>query len=179
MIPNTYHLQFKKEQIAEKVKEIADAVQQWVEQEVAVSGQDVIAVPLLKGGIFFYADLSRAIQHSLALFPLKASAYAGNETALEAVKMDFDFESVRGRSVLLVDEICESGRSLSAVTERCRQSGVKNVAQVVLILREGVGTFAPTFVGYRYSGPEWFVGYGMDDNGRYRNLPEIYTIGRK
>jgi hypoxanthine-guanine phosphoribosyltransferase len=55
-------------------------------------------------------------------------------------------------------------------------AGATAVAQAVLIRREGAGTFEPTFIGWDYNGPEWFVGYGMDDNGRHRNLADIYVI---
>ena len=175
MIPKQYRLQFTKNEIARNVRLVAEALSPWIDEQSKKTNQDVIAIPLLHGGIFFYADLSREIKHTLTLFPIKASAYAGNNVQSD-LKIDFDFDSVKGRAVLLVDEICESGRSLKEVTERCLASGATAVTQAVLIRREGVGTFEPTFIGISYSGPEWFVGYGMDDNGRFRNLPDVYII---
>ena len=176
MIPKNYRLQFKREQIQQIVHQLAEQLEPWVDEQSKATGQDVIAIPILHGGIFFYADLSREIQHSLTLFPLKASAYTGNETQASELKIDFDFSTVKGRAVLLADEICESGRSLSEVTKACYNAGAVAVAQAVLIRREGAGTFEPKFVGWNYNGPEWFVGYGMDDNGRHRNLGDIYVI---
>ena len=176
MLPKNYRLQFKREQIQQVVAQVAEKLEPWVDEQSKLTGSDVIAIPILHGGIFFYADLSREIKHSLTLFPLKASGYTGNETQSSELKIDFDFSTVKNKAVLLADEICESGRSLREVTKACLDAGATAVAQVVLIRREGAGTFQPTYVGLHYDGPEWFVGYGMDDNGRHRNLGDIYVI---
>lgn len=175
MIPNNYRLVYSRADIQARVEQLATLITPWVDQASEKTGRDVTAIPLMHGGIFFYSDLSRYIKHSLHLYPVRASAYLGNHIQGE-LKIDFDIETVKGKAVLLVDEICESGRSLDEVTKLCMQAGAAEVKQAVLIKRDQGAIFHPSYVGYNYIGSEWFVGYGMDDNGRYRNLPDIYII---
>lgn len=175
MIPSNYRLVYSKTEIEKTIAALGKQITPWVKELSSATGQDVTAIPLMHGGIFFYADLSRCIGHSLNLNPVRASAYAGNSTQGE-LRIDFDAQPVRGRAVLLADEICESGRTLAQVTKLCLEAGAVDVKQAVLVKREGAGDFEPSYVGYRYVGAEWLVGYGMDDNERFRNLPDVYRM---
>ena len=85
--------------------------------------------------------------------------------------------AVEGRSVLLVDDVCDSGRTSAELTQRFIKLGAREVRSAVLIKRIlPHETFNPDWIGFEYNGPEWFVGYGMDDCDRWRNLGSIYII---
>ena len=142
----------------------------------------MVAIPVLRGGVYFFADLSRQISSSIEIAPVRTSAYdAGTNTARQEVTVDqfADPVQIKGRVVLVVDDVCDSGRTLEQLERSLVERGAREVRTVVLVRRLlPRPTFVPCWVGLEYSGPEWFVGYGMDDNERYRNLPAVYTIGR-
>ena len=111
--------------------------------------------------------------------PIQSWAYNGEEnTALPSgVSVNFSDLPVKDRRVLIVDDICDSGRTLKAIHESLLSRGAKEVMAAVLVQRTSTEpTFGPRWVGFTYDGPEWFVGYGMDDGGGWRNLPDIYLV---
>lgn len=87
--------------------------------------------------------------------------------------------AVKGRVVLVVDDVCDSGRTLEALERDLMERGAREVRTVVLIRRLlDRPSFVPCWIGFEYKGPEWFVGYGMDDGQRWRNLPAVHIIKR-
>ncbi len=181
-IPANFRLQFTEQQIHSRVKELGAEVDHWCKSVWADSRTDVVAIPVLRGGVYFFADLSRHITSSIEIAPVRTSAYdAGTNTARQEITVDqfADPVQIKGRVVLVVDDVCDSGRTLEQLERSLIERGAREVRTVVLIRRLlPRPTFVPCWVGLEYSGPEWFVGYGMDDNERYRNLPAVYTIGK-
>jgi hypoxanthine phosphoribosyltransferase len=141
-----------------------------------------LAIPVLRGGIFFFADLVRAINASVEIAPVRTEAYEAelngqprNEVQIYAEKL-----AVKGRVVLVVDDVCDSGRTLEELEKALMARGAREVRTVVLVRRLlDHPTFVPCWTGFQYEGPEWFVGYGMDDVERWRNLPGVYIIKRE
>lgn len=177
MVPEHYRRLYSAEEIASTVKTLAAPISLWARDAEELTGRDILAIPLLRGGIFFFSDLVRQLSVSVELNPVFASAYAGNAVA-SAVRVSIEELEVSGRAVLLLDDICDSGRTLGEIAGKILSRGAAEVRTAVLIKRELNGAFEPDWSGFRYSGSEWFVGYGMDDGDRYRNLPEIYLIER-
>jgi hypoxanthine phosphoribosyltransferase len=141
----------------------------------------VVAIPVLRGGLFFFADLAREISSSIEIAPVRTSAYDSlNRQTGEVNVEDFaDPLQIKGRVVLLVDDVCDSGRTLEQLEKALVSRGAREVRTIVMLRRLlPRPTFVPCWVGLEYEGPEWFVGYGMDDSERYRNLPDIYVIGK-
>jgi len=181
LIPANFQIQYSQEQIASRVKELGIEVDQWCKSVWADSRTDVVAIPVLRGGVYFFADLSREITSSIEIAPVRTSAYdAGTNAAKEvSVEQFADPVQIKGRVVLIVDDVCDSGRTLEQLEKALIERGAREVRSVVLIRRLlPRPTFVPCWVGFEYTGPEWFVGYGMDDSERYRNLPDVHTIGR-
>lgn len=180
-IPANFQLQYSREQIASRVKELGAEIDQWCKSVWTESRTDVVAIPVLRGGVYFFADISREITSSIEIAPVRTSAYdAGTNAAKEVTVEQFaDPVQIKGRVVLIVDDVCDSGRTLEQLEKALLERGAREVRSVVLIRRLlPRPTFVPCWVGLEYTGPEWFVGYGMDDSERYRNLPDVYTIGR-
>lgn len=179
MHPPTYKLQFDKESIALAVARMGEEITAWARDTEKVTGREVVAIPVLRGGIFFFADLARQIKNSLEIVPGRTSSYRVGENAseLDKVKVSMEHESLEGRAVLLVDDICDSGRTLKVLSEYLTEKGVRDVRSAVLIRRVlDKPLYNPHWFGFEYHGNEWFVGYGMEDKNRWSNLPDIYTL---
>ena len=181
MDSNKYRKLYSREQIAQASQEIGAQITQWAAEVLKQTNQQVLTVPVLRGGLFFFADLVREVGCSVEIAPLSLQAYKkGQNVANDQLQMEFEPGIFKDRSVLLVDDICDSGRSLKVLTERIVSEGALEVRTAVLIHREQrPEIFTPDWVGMQYSGEEWFVGYGMDDCDFYRNSPDVYIIIRK
>lgn len=176
MVPNHFKLQFSAEEIDRAVSELAVKITEWANED---QRQDIVAIPVLRGGIFFFADLARAIESSVEVAPARTRFYkeGQNREAEERVEVMIQGVPVNGRRILIVDDICDTGESLKALTAELKESGAKEIKSVALIRRiVPAAQAAPDWVGFEFNGPEWFVGYGMDDAQRWRNLPAIYTM---
>ena len=181
-LPSNFRLQYDSTAIAKAVHSLGEEITSWAQEVWADSQKDIIGIPVLRGGIFFYADLVRHINHSVECAPVRTWAYEVDQTGvmLNSVKLSLEGVEPEGRSVLLIDDICDSGRTLHALTEAFLKAGAKEVKAAVLIRRAMEHeTFDPQYVGFEYQGEEWFVGYGMEDKERYRNLDSIYIIEKE
>ena len=179
-VPKHFRPVYSHSVIAERTQELGKEISGWAEEVWNRSHTDVLAIPVLRGGIFFFADLVRAISCSTEIVPAQSWGYKVGENAEQRSKVDVQVEQVpaTGRAILLVDDICDSGKTLEALTTALQEKGAQEVRSCVLIRRViDAEQFNPDWVGFEYEGDEWFVGYGMEDAERFRNLPDIYTIG--
>jgi hypoxanthine phosphoribosyltransferase len=178
-IPSHFSLLYSAEAIQDAVNRIGAAITPWAESVWDQSHSDIIAVPVLRGGIFFFADIVRKVVPSVEIIPGRSWGYTvgQNATAADTVRLAIDEIPAKGRSILLVDDVCDSGRTLKAMTDTLLERGALEVRSAVLIHRIIHNPiYTPTWAGYEYTGPEWFVGYGMEDCERWRNLPGVYII---
>lgn len=177
MIPNNYKLLFSKNDIAQAVKRLGKEIGEWSEEVQKNTKSDLITVPILRGSLFFFADLVREIKTSIEIAPVEAWAYDPSKNAPSEISMRLTELPLKGRAVLIVDDICDTGRTLIALRNELRKRGAHDVRAAVLVQRsESDPAAKPDYVGLNYSTHEWLVGYGMDDSNRWRNLPEIYII---
>ena len=174
--PPKARLAFSAEQISARVSELAAELRPWLEQHAA-HGLPIVAAPILRGGIFFYVDLVRALAAPHLMGYIRARAYEAHSARSE-VKIDLaGLEGFEGRAVLLVDEICDSGRTLAAAVEAIKSAGASEVKTTTLLRRiVDRPVYNPDHVGFEVDGDSWFVGYGMQRDGIFRNLPEIYAL---
>jgi hypoxanthine phosphoribosyltransferase len=182
MIPNHYKLLHSREEIAASVLRVGREITIWAKEVHGNTGDDVVAIPILRGAIFFFADLVRAVGASVEIAPARTWGYRPevNGEPAENVKVDISGVPVKGRSLLLVDDICDSGRTLAKLSQQLLDAGASAVRSAVLVKRVvPKREFVPDWFCFLYDGPEWVVGYGMDDRDRWRNLPYISTITEK
>ena len=147
--------------------------------------QDLLVVALLNGTVSFLADLMRRMEFPLTLDLMGVSSYrsgttSGDLTYTKRLKVD-----VRGRQVLVVDDILDTGKTLTAVTQELKALGAAGLRTCVLLDKptSRSGGFEADYVGFVV--PHLFVvGYGLDYAEKYRNLPfvgvlkrEVYTTG--
>ncbi|GAB5460757.1 MULTISPECIES: hypoxanthine phosphoribosyltransferase [Hoeflea] len=149
--------------------------------EIAESPKkDLLVISILKGSFIFAADLIRAL-HDAGLAPevefITLSSY-GRGTTSQGVKIIKDIDSdVRGRDVLLIDDILESGRTLRFARDLMYERGANNVDIAVLLDKRSrrEGSLDADYVGFEC--PDYFVvGYGMDVAYAFRELPFVGVV---
>lgn len=158
-------------QISQRISELAFEISE-------TEPRDLLVVAILKGSFMFAADLLRAL-HSAKLQPhvefFHLSSYRGATVSSGAVSILRDIDSsVKGRDVLLLDDILESGRTLAFAKDLLTARGARRVLVCTLLEKPGKRQVdvAADFVGFVC--PDYFVvGYGMDVAHAYRELPFI------
>jgi len=158
-------------QIARRVRELAQEV------EADFRGRETVVVALLNGTVLFLADLIRHLSLPLRLDFIGVSSYGMGTVSKELVFTKELRLDVRGRDVLLVDDILDTGKTLFHVRQKLRALGPRRIRNCVL-LEKSVRRAAPVradYVGFVI--PDRFVvGYGLDFAERYRNLPFIGVL---
>lgn len=173
-----YQLLYSQQDIAGRVLRLGEDISPWAAEVMAHTRKSVLAVCILRGAVFFFADLLRSVSSSLEPAFCRTSGYAIGANQLSAgLRIAVEDVAAENRHILLVDDICDSGRTLQKLEKVFLDLGAKEVRSVVLVHRHLSGTaFVPNWYGFVYPGAEWLVGYGMDDRDLYRNLSSIYVI---
>ncbi len=175
-MPNrpTVSIRFSAAEIAMRVDEMA--------ADLAVKlAPDTLVVSVLKGSFVFAADLIRALSRAGADWSmdfLTLSSYGSGTETTGHVKVVRDIvDDVRGRDVLLVDDILESGFTLSFAKNLLEERGAKRVSICTLLDKPAKRrtTLQADFVGFQ-AGDEFLVGYGLDWAHRFRGLPYIGVV---
>jgi hypoxanthine phosphoribosyltransferase len=144
------------------------------------AGREPVLVGSLKASLVFVADLSRAIPilHAIDFVELAGygSAGMGGHQQIRVLK-DLDLD-VRGRDVLIVEDVIDTGLTLNYLVRTIELRGPTSVAAVTLLdrpYRRLVDDLPVRYVGFTIP-DEFFVGYGFELSGRYRNLPDLRLV---
>lgn len=140
-----------------------------------LAGKVVTVVALMDGGLFFVADLLRRIELPVRLYTLSASSYQGGTATTGEVKVNWPASlDLRDQDVLLLDDILDTGLTLSAISKRIQAQQPASLRTCVLLSkrRTRLREVALDDAGFVID-DEFVVGYGMDYLGRFRNLPCI------
>lgn len=157
----------------EVIKKRLDVLAQKV--MVDFEGKPMVVVALLKGAVLFMADLLRRVPLPMEIECLNVASYHGGTESSGVVSfLDNEMPDVDGRSVLLLDDILDTGRTLEAVMKKLREHGAAEVKTCVLLAKDipREAVLAADYTGF-VIGDEFVVGYGLDYRGRYRNLPYV------
>ncbi|HYJ50286.1 MAG TPA: hypoxanthine phosphoribosyltransferase [Microbacterium sp.] len=160
------------EQILEKLDEIAEQV------AADYAGKDLLLVGVLKGAIMVMADFSRALSTVVPIDWMAVSSYgAGTRSSgVVQIRKDLD-EDLHGRHVLIVEDIIDSGLTLSWLLENFASRGAASVDVFTLLRKPDA---AKVHVECRYVGfdipNEFVVGYGLDYAEKYRNLRDVAIL---
>ncbi|MGF1530953.1 MAG: phosphoribosyltransferase [Puniceicoccaceae bacterium] len=177
-IPKNFRCLYSREDIAYRVYKMAGEIRHWVKDTHEKEGQQVLAICILRGGIFFFADLLKEIPYTVEPSFCRAISYSSeNNLQTNSFHLVVEPEQMAGRQVLLVDDICDSGKTLRNMHDYAIAHGAKGVRTAVLIHRNHEASiYTPDYIGFEYFGSEWFVGYGMEDKNHNANYPEVYII---
>lgn len=142
------------------------------------AGKEVTCICVLKGGIMFMSDLVKYIEQPLTMDFMAVSSYGNETSSTGVVKIIKDLDdSVEGKDVLIVEDIIDSGRTLSYLVKLMEERNPKSVKICTLLDKpeRRVVNVDVDYVGF--SIPDKFViGYGLDFMQNYRNLPYIAVV---
>ncbi len=158
-------------QIAKRVRELAREI------ERDFAGRDLAVVSLLNGTVMFLADLIRHLNMPLRLDFMGVSSYREGTMSRELVFTKELRLDVRGRDVLLVDDILDTGKTLSCVLAKLRELKPREIKTCVLLDKPSrrAENVQADYAGFEI--PDLFVvGYGLDFAERYRNLPFVGVL---
>lgn len=144
-------------------------------------GKNLLVVGILKGSLYFMADLTRYIDLPLKLDFLAVSSYGSGTTSTGSVKIVKDIDiDLTGYDVLLVEDILDSGRTLHYVSKMLSARGANSISIVTLLDKPDrrVVDLTPDYVGCDVP-DEFVVGYGLDYDQQYRNIPYIGALKRE
>jgi len=139
---------------------------------------NLVLVGVLQGAIPFVADLMRAMALDLTIDFLRTSSYGSGTTSSGTVKLVTDLSvDIAGRDVLIVDDIVDTGHTLAALRRTLEARGPRSVRTCVLLDKTGRREADVTVDYVGFTIPNVFVvGYGLDYDGLYRNLPYVATL---
>lgn len=166
---------YSEEQLRGKVKEIAEQVNKLYQ------GKRPLCVGILKGGIIFYSDFIRHLSVPVELDFMAVSSYGSGAVSSGKLKIKKDLDrDVKGRDVIIVEDIIDSGFTLANLKALLLERGASSVIIVTLLNKKArrVYDIVPDFNCYDIEN-EFVIGYGLDYDESYRELPYIGILKRE
>ncbi|NOY29370.1 MAG: hypoxanthine phosphoribosyltransferase [Planctomycetes bacterium] len=146
--------------------------------EAAYEGRQLTIVGVLTGSVVLMADLIRLIQLPMRVGVIQASSYRGATTERGDLLINSELMiDISGRDVLLVDDIFDTGHTLTRVIEKMREFKPHSIRSAVLLKKKGRAEvdYVPGFSAFDIP-DEFVVGYGLDYEDMYRNLPYLAAL---
>lgn len=174
------HILLDRNRIAARVKELGRQIATDLEK-LADHPTDIVLVPILTGSIVFVADLIRHLPLKLRIGVISVSSYPGKSRTSRGVSIRSTLPpSLKGRHVLIIDDILDSGQTIDMVREIIREQQPVTVWTCVLLRKDRPDAMkVPVeYIGFDIP-DEFVVGYGLDYDDYYRNLPDIVTLRKE
>ena len=164
-----------RDSIAERIEVLAGDLERDLRSRVKET--DLIVLPIMTGSVVFMADLMRHLPISFRIEPVRAISYVGKTTvATQPVEVEgFHPDSIKGTHVLIVDDVLDSGKTITCLRKMAEEAGAASVMVCVLLRKETAPDVPCEYIGFDIP-DEFVVGYGLDFNGLYRNLPDIAVL---
>lgn len=140
--------------------------------------KEILFVSILNGAFVFSADLYRKIQGNHRIEFMKASSYKGLKSSGDIrLLLNIDQEDITNKHIIIIEDIVESGNTLSKVMADLGDKGPKSIQIATMFYKPNLfkHSFSPKYIGFVIS-DEFIIGYGLDYNGYGRNLPDIYQL---
>ena len=160
------------EEIRQRVRELGKEVSE------VYRGKDLLLVTVLKGAVVFLTDFMRALDYHCEIDFMVVSSFCGGVQSTGALKMVKDLSvPIEGRNVLIVEDILDSGMTLSKIKEMLESRGPASVRIVTLLDKPSrrKANLDADYTGFVIP-DEFVVGYGLDYDEKYRNLPYIGVL---
>ena len=161
------------EEVNKKISEVAAQINKDYE------GKEVHLICILKGGVFFTCELAKRLTIPVSLDFMSVSSYGSDTESSGVVKIIKDLdEPLEGKNVIIVEDIIDSGRTLAYLIEVLKQRNPKNIELCTLLDKPERRVKKQVQVKYTcFTIPDEFVvGYGLDYDQKYRNLPYIGVV---
>ena len=160
------------EDVAKKIAEMGAQISKDYE------GESVYLLCILKGGVFFTTELAKHITVPVNIDFMSVSSYGGETTSLGIVRIVKDLDTpIEGKNVLIAEDIIDTGRTLAYLMEHLRQRKPKSLKLCTLLDKPDrrVSDVKVDYTGFEIP-DEFVVGYGLDYDQRYRNLPYVGVV---
>ena len=160
------------EKIAKRVAELGAQIEKDYE------GKEPIVVAILKGSIIFYRDLVRKIKLPMRFDTMAVSSYGSGTSSSGNVKIKKDMShDICGKDVLIIEDIIDSGNTMKSLTALLEHRGAKSIKVCAFLDKPSrrQTDFEADYIGYSIP-DEFVVGYGLDYDEKYRNLPYIGVL---
>jgi len=175
MDPDIARILIPRGKIARRVKELAEEIARTYEGDADAG---ITVVTILAGALIFVSDLMRRLPLRMKVGLIMVSSYAGPRTSPGEPKVIHGLNTdVAGRHVLLVDDILDTGGTLRMVRRRLEDAGARSIRTCVLLRKPAKAPpdVRADFVGFDIE-DAFVVGYGLDFDDQYRNLPDIAVL---
>ena len=166
------HVMFTEEEVNAKIKELGAQI------SGDLNGEPVKIICILKGASFFACELAKRISVPVYIDFMSVSSYGDGTESSGIVRIIKDLDdSIEGENVLIVEDIIDSGRTLSYLVENLKSRGAKSVRLCTLMSKPSrrVVDVPVDYIGYEIP-DEFVVGYGLDYAQKYRNLPYVGIV---
>lgn len=161
------------EEVDKRINEVAEQINK------DYAGKSVHLICILKGGVFFTCELAKRLNMSVSMDFMSVSSYGAGTVSSGVVRIIKDLdEPLEGKNVLIVEDIIDSGRTLAYLIEVLKQRGPKDIHLCTLLDKPERRVKKQVKVDYTcFTIPDEFVvGYGLDYDQKYRNLPYIGVV---
>ncbi|MEL7498908.1 MAG: hypoxanthine phosphoribosyltransferase [Planctomycetota bacterium] len=157
-------------QLQDGVRRLADAINQ------TYGTRPLTIIGVMTGSVILMADLIRKLEMPLRVGVVQTSSYEGTSRGTLTINSEMMLD-ITQRDVLLIDDIFDTGHTLTRVTELMQDMGPTSLRSAVLLLKTDCQEvdWRPEFVGFDIP-DEFVVGYGLDYNDEYRNLPYLASL---
>lgn len=165
----------EKEKIIQRTEELGKTLTQ------KFKGKTPIVLSVLNGSFMFYSDLIRNMDLDVICDFVALTSYGNNLTTTGEVKLTLDLMSpIRDKDIIIVEDIIDSGYSMEFLVSSLKSRGCRSVTIVTLLLKPSSlkTNIQVDYVGFEIA-DQYVLGYGLDYQGYYRNLPHIAYIDNK
>ena len=160
-----------KEEIENKISEIAHEINE------KYKGEELVVIGILKGAFIVVSDLAKQLQVDVAFDFMSIKSYYGSESSGQ-VKIVKDLEyDISNKNVLIVEDIYDTGLTLLNLKKLLESRNPKSIEIFCMFIKKGASEdpIDINYTGFEI-GPEFVVGYGLDYNGKYRELPYLAVL---
>lgn len=157
-----------KSRLENRIEEMAKQIEKDYE------GKDIVFIGILKGSVMFMTELAKNIKSNVELDFMDVSSYEGTESSGD-VRINSDIRnSIKGKDVIIVEDIIDTGRTLTYLIEYLKQKQPNSLKIATMLSKPSrrIMELNVDYIGFSIN-DEFVVGYGLDYNEKYRNLPYI------
>jgi hypoxanthine phosphoribosyltransferase len=156
--------------IKSRVKKLADKINKDYQKKTP------LLMPVLNGSFMFAADLIRQLKLPCRVSFVKHASYQGTSSGTLKTLIGLN-ESVFGQDIILLEDIMDSGETLTIIINELKNLGAKSI-EVAVLMRKAKAkkhTIQPKYIAFEITDP-FVIGYGLDHEGFGRNFPEVYQV---
>lgn len=160
------------EDLQKRIKELAKQI------DTDYIGRELVLIGILKGSVIFMSELAKNIESNISIDFMEVSSYEGTEST-GRVKINKDVRNlIEGKDVIIVEDIIDTGRTLSSLIEYLKQKRPNSIKIATMLSKPSrrIIEVKVDYIGFEIE-DIFVIGYGLDYNEKYRNLPYIGYIG--